>query len=345
MFRYILSLLLINTSYQSLGAPTNPNATLSLGKLMISLSNRCENVFLTNQIKSQIEPCSDLDLHGDKQLRCVMFYDINNQLCLAVGDAKLAITQDYTEKINEEQNVNSLCEQAKEWTFSNVTEFARYKPAVDKMFKHPVTCGSICGVEDIISEDANFYCKYYKWGSEMLKQQVSTQDVPPPIPLEDKASDTKPIDSSPVSNDLTDLQIKTGESKPSETTSAKNNDVKPDLISPVNVNQLSNPMSAVAGKSFTQNKESAPENPPIEEEKPGEVTAVKPEPSDTGAGDTKPEPLQDAQNKPEDSLKTGVDQEIQMLNNELEKKEAAVLENPKGKIPNDPEDYQGKYVI
>lgn len=175
MFQYFLAFLLINSCYQSLGVPlpaTAPNHLLS--KSLVALAGQCENAFLANQLKSKIHDCAIfVPPYSKKQFQCLIFYDINMQLCSAVALNKLSLNDDYLVKINEKQDVNNVCTLAKDWVFTNITEFVNYKTTAEKFFKLPATCGDICGLEEALSE-ANYYCKYYMWGIDMLKTQVST---------------------------------------------------------------------------------------------------------------------------------------------------------------------------
>lgn len=363
MFRYILVLLLVNASYRSLGNPIEPVAPGSLVNSLTALYNECGNAFLSKQIKDQTISCSNLPApHGEKQLQCLFFYDINKQLCAAIAAGKLILPEeDYTVQINEEQNVNSLCVLAKDWVFTNLTEFIRYKQAVDKIFKHPVSCGNICGVEDFLSEDTNYFCKYYKWGSDMLKQTTTTtqntaKDVLHPQEAVNNANVNKD-ESEGDNSDLQDVQV-----MDTSSTNAKFNTpstkVQASPTQPKDNTEVSS--LAVNQKSQSADPGTLPNVAAVP------VLQAKPETSADNVGDTglvpdntvedvgqhinevaKDKPVQepatkikteDTQNKPESVPKIEEAKNVQQLNNELDK---AVIETPNGKAQPADDDYQG----
>ncbi|XP_075975888.1 uncharacterized protein LOC142976424 isoform X2 [Anticarsia gemmatalis] len=169
MFQYALAFLLINSYYQSLGTPIQ-----TISKSLDELAHQCENALLSKAIQGKLKDCAVFaPPYSKKQIRCLTFYDINKQLCAAVATSKLAISDDFGAKISEKQDVFTVCTAARDWILLNLTEFDGYKNASEKLLKSPFTCGEICGVEDEINE-ANEYCKYYKWGLEMLRNQVAT---------------------------------------------------------------------------------------------------------------------------------------------------------------------------
>lgn len=360
MFRLIFVFLLLNSSYRSLGGPVPSNAPV-IANLLTVLANSCENKFLSDEIKNRLEYCSEITSpHQGKQLECLLFYDINSQLCNAIGTSKLALsTDDYSTKIKEEQDVTELCEATNDWVFSNLTEFPHYKVSVEKVFKHPAMCGKVCGVSDLMSDDANFFCKYFKWGSDMLKSlsTLPPEDNAGPSPPEIGEIVNKPVISA--SNDI-DVQIKNSttsitasshseavpakvdESFQYEATKPKESDIKQSLELPSANSVPSEKSETKTDKteepvSVTKNQ-LLPNDPNDAASQPVEV---KPE---LKSEDPKPESPDTTLTKPdsEDLQKTAVDNEIQQLNNELEHKEP-VIETPgqsKGKQPVDTEDYQ-----
>lgn len=356
--------MLLNSSYRSLGVPIPSSAPVSLADLLTTLSTNCENKFLSDQMKNKVTYCSDLSSpHGGKQLQCLIFYDINKQLCAAVGASKLALTKDYSAIINEEQDVNILCGTTKDWVFSNIPEYTRYKSSVEKIFKHPVTCGKVCGDEDLMSDDSNIFCKYFKWGTDMLKIQVvvpPTQDNPVQSPTGTGNVEREQVNSAP--NDLLDVQIKNSTNlntpnAPLEAASvktegtSKTEEVKPETSS--ENNQEPKPLIANSIPSEKSDLKTEKAEEPLPAEDP--VAQVASDQADKPADLTNPE-LKNEGQKPEspdttltkpdseDSHKSDVDKEIQLLNNELEHKEP-VLETPgqsKDKAPSGVDDYQGK---
>ncbi|CAH0583097.1 unnamed protein product [Chrysodeixis includens] len=210
MFQYLLAFLLINSCYQSLGVPlpaTTPNNLLS--KSLLKLAGVCENAFLASQLKSKIKDCAVfVPPYSKKQFQCLIFYDINMQLCSAVANNKLTLNDDYLVKVNEKQDINNVCTLAKDWVFTNITDYENYKVTAENSFKLPASCGDICGVDDALSE-ANYYCKYYMLGIDMLKTQLSTtanqanNNVAAPVNVPDPDANAKadipvPVNSNPI---------------------------------------------------------------------------------------------------------------------------------------------------
>lgn len=377
MFRYIFALLLLNSSYRSLGVPIPTNAPVLLSNLLNALGTSCVNVFLSDQIKSQLEYCSDLSSpHGEKQLKCLIFYDINKQLCDAVGTIQLALTEDYSSKIKEEQDVNLLCESTEDWVFSNLTEFTRYKYSVEKVFKHPVTCGKICGVEDLMSDDANFFCKYFKWGTDLLNKQkiptlskdklsvTSAQENVAQLPLETENIDKKPVNAGPnlPGNDLLDVQIKfsTPSNVPNvllEVAAGKNEGtVKTEAVKP-KASPENNQVSEHAISNSETSDKSDPKTIGAEKPVPAAIDSLEAnDQADKPAETSNPE-VKSGQNNPElsgstlskpggdDSQNWEVENVVKEIKSELELKES-VLETPgsKDKQPSDTNDYQGNLI-
>lgn len=181
MFRYVIALFLINTSYSSLGSPakkdTGHTAISNVFDVLVNLETKCGNPILSKEIKSRATECLNAGPQETIQkIKCFMFYDINYQLCTAVGTSKLVLKDDYSTEINKEQDVNSLCDEAKDWVFSNISAHSHYK--LENIFKNPVVCGRVCGTDDL--NDSDYYCKYFKWGLKMLKSQnnSSTSTIP-----------------------------------------------------------------------------------------------------------------------------------------------------------------------
>lgn len=229
MLRYVLALLIINSYSGSLGAPHNN----SLSALLDALSKRCENHFVVAQIENQIQECNDSNHNMKRKFECLIFYDINNQLCTAISQSKINISEDYAEKVNKKHNVKNLCESAKRWTFSKLSD--KYLTDVKLVFQNPMKCAAVCEVEDFSSDDSIFYCKYYNWGWEILNPQVTptaqVNNVIKPVVGDTSATGLK-LDETHLNN--TDAQVKdiTSSTKTSETktelTPDKQNSIKTD---------------------------------------------------------------------------------------------------------------------
>ncbi|XP_049871297.1 trans-Golgi network integral membrane protein 2-like isoform X1 [Pectinophora gossypiella] len=178
MYCNVLALALLITYSGSLGVIrglTIPQSTDngSLFDSLTALAKDCGNSFLSSQINAHLEECTVVvPPYNEKQFECLIFYDINKQLCDAVTVSKLPLNEDYTNKINEAVEVGTVCTGAKEWNFLNLTEYPKYVGTASKVFNNQITCVKICGVDDVMSQDTNFFCKYYKWGSDMLKNKI-----------------------------------------------------------------------------------------------------------------------------------------------------------------------------
>ncbi|CAH2981824.1 unnamed protein product [Chilo suppressalis] len=171
MFRFIVALLIINSYSGSSGAPTK---NVSLSFLLNDLANKCSSSFLSTQMENRLGDCHvSVPPYQKKQLECLLFYDINRQLCEAVASSKLNLNEDYTSKILAEQDGTQLCAASKDWTFTNISEV--YNKTVNAVFHDPAKCFKFCVLDsdNVLSVDTTFYCKYFKWGSNMLKSQLS----------------------------------------------------------------------------------------------------------------------------------------------------------------------------
>ncbi|XP_063827474.1 trans-Golgi network integral membrane protein TGN38-like isoform X1 [Ostrinia nubilalis] len=170
MFRYFAALILVTFYSKSSGAPANGT---DLSTLLSKLASTCENQFISTQITSKLKECHvNVPPYDEKKIQCMLFYDINKQLCTAVGASKLALTEDFSPKIKKEQDVSKLCIGAKDWQFTDLGEV--YKKYVNLVFTNPIMCARVCSVDnnDFMNVESNFYCKYFKWGAETLKLQV-----------------------------------------------------------------------------------------------------------------------------------------------------------------------------
>ncbi|KAL4707328.1 hypothetical protein ACJJTC_019866 [Scirpophaga incertulas] len=162
-------LLFLLNSYLGCDAAPTTNATL-LSSLLTDLLSKCENEFLKTQIKNKLEDCAVLvPPYHEKQFECLLFYDINRQLCNTVHTVKLDITPNYGTNFLGEQDVSQLCSTAKDWNFTDLGVV--YNKTVNLVFQDTVRCARVCSAnsEDLLNIDSTFYCKYFKWGSDILK--------------------------------------------------------------------------------------------------------------------------------------------------------------------------------
>lgn len=174
MFRYILTLVLVNTYHPSYGYPIGDNVTqTSIGNKLQTLAQSCENAVLSGLIKSQIQRCN-VSSSNDNDLapKCLMFFDINQQLCTQFAKSKYDLQSEYTAKMNELQNVQTLCEHAQTWKPTFLQEYSDIN--LETVFKNSVLCVKLCADHvNYLSVDSNFFCKYYMWGSDTIKNLLT----------------------------------------------------------------------------------------------------------------------------------------------------------------------------
>lgn len=228
MLGYVIALLITNSFYCSVGLAIKEKDG-SLAKSLQLLANQCENTFLSTQITSKLDACKILlPAQGktlESELECFIFYDINSQLCAAFANSKVDLSQKYATMVEKTQKVETTCNASKNWKFTKVADFPMYNMS-EMVFKNPVTCLKACGVDDILSEDTNFYCKYYQWGSELLQANqaavsqagsvVSSSGVGPASETSSKTEDkaTLPISTNKV--DAQNAQVKNDQPLPDQ---------------------------------------------------------------------------------------------------------------------------------
>ncbi|KAM3966978.1 uncharacterized protein ACR2FA_011863 isoform 2-T2 [Aphomia sociella] len=341
MLRYVFVLLLINAYSGSLGAPSN-----SLSVLLTKLTKRCENSFVVAQIENKILECNLSESNMKKQFECLIFYDINSQLCSAISQSKLNITEDYIQKVNEKYDVIKLCEIAKDWTFTKISE--KYLENVKLVFQNAIKCASVCEVEDFTKDDAIFYCKYYNWGWQLLKSQekAAAQTTTNPSgtqAVNETSAVAAKIDETHVNIDNIDIQVKDG------STSTKMNEVKTELAIDktmlAKTDDVKNDNSDSDGQVSTE-KKLIPEvisNAPEKVDQHNEVVKVTDNTIKTS------EKIESEKNAPENPPAVPIPAETSnaVPQADMKKDEGTndmlnQLENPKiDDKPNDPVDYQG----
>ncbi|XP_014367331.2 uncharacterized protein LOC106717895 [Papilio machaon] len=206
MFRFTIAILLINTCYRSLGNPIGTHITVySLDNSLKALENRCENQFLVSQIKEKISECNfTVPPFKIKEMQCLIFYDINTQLCDAIGSSNLIQQNDLLNNLQNVINLDTLCTDiTKDWKFTNFTDIPLYKNIAEDVFKNKKRCDKVCEVADITSDDSNNFCKYFKWGSDTLKiiqssihssqMKAASNVIAPAVPVV-TSTDTKVIE-------------------------------------------------------------------------------------------------------------------------------------------------------
>ncbi|KAJ8724407.1 hypothetical protein PYW08_015881 [Mythimna loreyi] len=245
MFRYFLAFMLINTCYQSLGNPIQPSAPHQLlSKSLTALADQCKsNSVLSSRLKNKINDCAVfVPPYSKKQFQCLIFYDISLQLCSAAATLKLTVSEESFANVEETQDVNAVCELAKDWVFTNISIFPDYKESAEKFIKGPATCGEVCGAEDAMTE-ANYFCKYFKAGLEILKSHMASttvkngnnnaavaQVVPEP---DFSAKADIPVSANSIPVKAEDTKTGNGQIKQTEPTLAKTTPQKVDSVEAV----------------------------------------------------------------------------------------------------------------
>ncbi|VVC92577.1 unnamed protein product [Leptidea sinapis] len=79
-----------------------------------------------------------------------------------------------------------------------------------KILNNQEKCIKVCASEDILSEEANFYCKYYKWGLEILHNTTSNKQPSSESVVVLPANSTQTNDKKPESPVVTN-QIASGQ--------------------------------------------------------------------------------------------------------------------------------------
>lgn len=173
MFRsFAVALLLINAYSGSLGASINSGVYLEKNNLT-ELANHCKHQFLSTQITSKVSECTIYMAKTKKEFLCNIFYDINSQLCDAIAASKLRnISKEDQNKLAVDISIDEFCKSIKPNKHTNSTYY--------KAFEQNNSCIRSCGSDDFTDLNANYYCKYYKWGKDLLG---SSQGVTTSIPI------------------------------------------------------------------------------------------------------------------------------------------------------------------
>ncbi|KAI5644560.1 hypothetical protein NE865_03449 [Phthorimaea operculella] len=183
MLRYLLTILLINTYSGCFGGPVPKPYNGTISSLLDSLASQCPNQFVVTRIKDKLEECKmPFDpSYPNEQFLCLMFYDINKQLCDASKARQLAV-DDSAKKMNEVLVLATACDQAKSWAASDIDELPEYKKNFEIVFHSSIQCPQVCAPSSILNPDVNFYCKYFKWGLDVLSVNVTSEKVPEKMP-------------------------------------------------------------------------------------------------------------------------------------------------------------------
>ncbi|XP_069357232.1 trans-Golgi network integral membrane protein 1-like isoform X2 [Maniola hyperantus] len=315
MHIFIIALFLINGCQYGTGLPVVPNET---GPLQ-HLANTCENAFLADMISKKSFNCKINDsVTSPSDLECYMFYDINTQLCAAFQHSEFNLQESYEARMKERLNVATLCDSTKAWKFATIQPNSAYSGLL-KVISDPVICQKLCGVGDILSDDANYYCTYFKWGTEVIQSQlqVPQQDNNLVAPVGALASNTGKSGATGPSINISNVPVVAGKMvvKPVETKLMKPDEPTKE-VNPEKPEQK-NPPSSTANHTFGVEKTSdinkkivepstAPvgvssvkaeiEHPAVEEEPPKKDEVEK-----TGFGFEESKDVIDVKGKPEDT--------------------------------------------
>ncbi|XP_045524484.1 trans-Golgi network integral membrane protein 2-like [Pieris brassicae] len=286
---------------------------------LISLANSCENLFLSKLIKSQLEYCKTKPGYNHINMNCLIFYEINSQLCTAFGRSEIDLKLNYTNKINLTYNALTLCDDAKEW--KSITP--QYKAILDTLFKTKVVCVKVCSIDDTFSEDSNFFCKYFKWGTDLLTLQkksmaeVVITNEPPNLDVfpETKSEEAITTNNAPISQNL---NKESQEHKDLSDKSTKQEiPIKTDAIKQ-DTTKKSQPLANI---STTK----------VEEKEPNKENDV---PQSTLVSNKKPTNV-------EETLKVDVEKEIKDIEKENDFK--PVVDNPNGNLEQDLDDTNNDF--
>ncbi|XP_050349365.1 trans-Golgi network integral membrane protein 2-like isoform X2 [Nymphalis io] len=319
MFRGIIVLILINVYYPSLGLPVKEN---SIGKQLQNLAITCDNSVLSDFIKKQIDHCNVSESADAKtEFKCLMFYDINSQLCTAFRRSKFNLQENYTTKMNEIQDIKTICNHAKTWKFIYKEKYPKNEP-VDQVFKNEVFCIQMCSVDGFLSADSNFYCKYYQWGSDVLQSQMLTltqQNIGAAVPVLAE-SISNPIENNTVI--LNTPRIENGTTSTSES-------VKPiESKSVANVEWTKTEINNqdVSGQSSTSNQSSTSDTQKqLDNSHKITEQSVLPNITSVSKNEMEKPPVEEEPPKKDELEK---DENIQPI-----KQKESVIENPKVKQP------------
>lgn len=208
-------LLLCPLFYLAWALPVKENITQTQNTIINELSNlakSCENLFVAELIRSKLEYCNIAPGYDQKNSDCIMFYEINSQLCTTFGKSEVDLKTNFSKKINLTYDVLTLCDDARGWKSTTT----KYQVFLNKLFTTKAVCLKVCTVSDeLLSEDSNFFCKYFKWGSDLItlyvKQMSQTSSSnEPPVP---EAIDEAKSDISALPNNATTSQTLNNESQ------------------------------------------------------------------------------------------------------------------------------------
>lgn len=205
----LVVLFLIHGCHHGVGFPVNPAMPNDTNPLQ-QLANTCDNSFLADMIRKKANSCViNGSVTTPSNLECYMFFDINTQLCAKFQHSEFNLQDNYNTAAKESQNVAAVCENAKAWKFATIQPNSPYS-VLFKILNDPVNCQKLCGVNELLRDDANFYCTYFKWGTDVIHSQAqllpaqNSNLVAPPVAVAAsntaKHTNTVPSGDTNVSN-------------------------------------------------------------------------------------------------------------------------------------------------
>lgn len=239
-----VALLLINAYSGSLGAAIDRNNG-SLANVLNELADRCENQFITQQIKSKAVECDvRVSIFVEKLFQCLIFYDINTRLCDALAASTLGIAKEQQPRLDEQIHIDSFCQGSTDYKLM-LTKFPTYKPKAEAVFMDQSLCAEACGSDDFTNKGTNYYCKYYKWGRDLLEpSQNVTVSLASPTSVSSVSGGNVEVTSNQVKNSSgevdavrsnqglqqqsdSDLEVPIGKVAPEQDTNIPKSVVKP----------------------------------------------------------------------------------------------------------------------
>lgn len=167
----IVSLFCLNG--RGMGGPVIERKSMLISDYLGEISNSCNNRFLASEIAKALESCSlppppppsdKEDSATEKQLLCIMYYDINKQLC------QTNLTEsNFAEKYLPEVSVKDLCTESTQWTVPKIPWYPLYQSSLEGLLKDTYSCSSLCHDPNKLHH-ANNVCKLYKVGYDLLRQ-------------------------------------------------------------------------------------------------------------------------------------------------------------------------------
>ncbi|XP_032515915.2 trans-Golgi network integral membrane protein TGN38-like [Danaus plexippus] len=267
MFRYIVSLILVNTYYCSSGYPISPNSSnVLMAKPLTTVANGCKNQFLADLTRKNIEHCNaPVPAFSKTELECVMFYEISTRMCSETFPPDFNINENYTKKIQTIQDAQRLCDYTDSWKFLHLGNYTLHKLKLERVFNKKTTCIKLCSVDSVLDVDSNFYCKFFQWGTELLNT------------LETTSKAQQEIISEPTTQNSTQNRTVSTTLKVDNVTTSKSNDNQKNLETNLLASEKKSPDNEMSAQSPNKASESNVIETDIHKTSPQLQPSVKPE--------------------------------------------------------------------